>query len=197
MLRELIVTSFPGSSYSPLTRVIVDVHPIAPTGPNGSRHGSEFWSQFEQFRPNYFAVGGLAYLSLNGAYMTVEKADEVRKKFLVGESRPFLKEESWEMEEWLTSKHRTNTYYLLRGSLTYDTTSINCVYTVAGSCEPGCNGLWGIKEEGVTALEGHKRGRGRVFEVYNDMQMLAQATFYVQRYDLIIKKTRILILTDT
>ena len=90
------------------------------------------------------------------------------------------------MEEWLARKHRSNPFYLLRGTLAYGAPSFNCIFALAGSGESSCNGLWKIWEEALEALAGHKRGQGKFFDVYNNLEILAKATAYIQQYGVML-----------
>ena len=160
---------------------------MTPTGPNGNMHGQEYWSQFEPFRPYYFALAQSLYLALNGAYFLVQKAEEVRSNYTGGEIRPFLKDKELKMLEWLGRMHWTSPFCLLRGNLAFVTSNFWIIYVVAGSADPVVNGLWGSREKSIEALAGQERGHYRnFFQVHDNMRILAHATSYVQRYGLML-----------
>ena len=188
-LRELVISRYPGSLKNPGHRSIGVMHDSAPTGPNGSLFGEEFWGQFDIFRPYWFCVTHSANLGRNGAYFSLERAELVRFNFLGGIIRPFLKGEEDLMEKWCLQSHLTNPYRFLRGSLARGAKSLGRVFVVAGSSEPGLNGIWRDEREAREALSQLRRGGnlGRPRPVHlreNDPHRLNEVNGYIECYGL-------------
>ena len=189
-LRELVVSRYPGSLKKPGHRSIGVMHDSAPTGPNGSLFGNEFWGQYDIFRPFWFCVTHSSFLGRNGAYYSLKRAELVRFNFLGGIIRPFLKEEEALMEEWCLQSHLTNPYRFLRGMLARGAESLDRVFVVAGSSEPGLNGIWRDEREARGALSqldrGGNLGRSRPVDLLGggDLGRLGEVNEYIECYGL-------------